>query len=137
MIKGHYYTSIDDDSEFFTEGKHYKVTGILKNGNIFIENDGGKIYSYDEFLFKELFKKAPVLIKEKTLYVGCMVENEDGRKVKVLDVNENLVALSLDNSDEYCSHYTWEELKNYTVVEEEMTIEQICKELGRTIKLTK
>ena len=70
----------------------------------------------------------------------------DGEEQMVLDVREKIIGLSeYYDFNSFCNFYTFEELERYGYKLkdepeekiEELTIEQVCKELGRDIKIIK
>ena len=70
----------------------------------------------------------------------------DGEEQMVLDVREKIVGLSeYYDFNSFCNFYTFEELEKYGYElkdepeeeVEELTVEQVCKELGRDIKIIK
>lgn len=80
------------------------------------------------------------------LMAGDEVENGDGDRQKVLARVENLVALScLGNHNSFGAFRTIQEMKesSYTLVQpieesiEELTMEEVCKRLGKQVKIKK
>ncbi len=80
--------------------------------------------------------------------VGDIIVNKynDENKRMVLDVREKIIGLSgQDNFEVFNFFYTFEELEKYGYElkdepeeeVEELTVEQVCKELGRDIKIIK
>ena len=70
----------------------------------------------------------------------------DGEEQMVLDVREKIIGLSeYYDFNSFCNFYTFEELERYGYKlkdepeeeVEELTVEQVCKELGRDIKIIK
>ena len=81
-----------------------------------------------------------------TLALKDILVNKYGDRRMVLDVRNDLVDVSnLNYFEAYRRTYTKKELQNlgYTIenlteeVAEELTMEQLCKELGRTVKIKK
>lgn len=79
------------------------------------------------------------------LMVGDVVEHREGKST-VLARTENIVALScLGNPNAYGAHRTIQEMKEsgYTLVQsteepiEELTMEEVCKRLGKQVKIKK
>lgn len=110
-------------------------------------------YKYSWGLYNDFTNSSSVTnlrLAEKTwdtLEVGDEIEDKYGDTQTVLGVCGRVMFISYhDNKDEYSSGYTKEQLikYGYTIVSpkveeevDEITMEELCKELGRTVKIKK
>ncbi len=123
-----------------------RVRNLFNRGSIeWYKNNGIKIITLNKL--KDMQKKTL-----KDLEVGDILLDGDGDKVKILAVlhrgdkmNESVYILSYHNDYRKSTHpYTSYELSNngYTIKgqeekPEELTMEEVCAELGRVIKIKK
>ena len=121
-------------------GKNVVIVLVDYNGNLnvdtFSECEIEKVI--------EIISTKPRTIKDG-VKEGDMITKNPDYKQKVLGICGQMIFVSVNNEfDEYYSGYTLNELikSGYKLIQEEskveeLTMEQVCKELGRTVKIKK
>lgn len=140
--KGQWLESLEDRA-YYTKGKNYRIAGVYKDGEVGIVNDSDCTNYFIEEQVEKHFKPA-----KKTFYtleVGDVVVDEYEDERPVLEVLDNVFLVSFsDDKGAGGFFYTPQSAidKGWTIKVaeeevEELTMQEVCKELGRTIKIKK
>jgi len=129
---------------FFTnKGSFIKITSVKNGYDYDILND-----KKEKVVWCNCFKDEhlePLAKDLDNLEVGNEISVSDGGIRTVLGVCGRVIFVSTDDKDIFHGGYTKEELieDGYTIVQkevediEEITVEEVCKRLGKTVKIVK